>query len=95
MWQLDYQCVTDWSKANSEGCHTNVVSEEWLEVTDNEPSGVGGELPGTAIGDVRDEHRIVADDPILEVKARRVPGEGEGGGGSTGSSQVGRSSSRI
>jgi hypothetical protein len=91
--ELDYQCVTDWSEADSECCHTAVVNKEWLEVVHRYPSGVGCQFPGTAISDVCDEHSVIAYDSILQVKARRIPGEGERGSGSTRSCEVSWSSS--
>lgn len=95
MRELDHHWVTDWSQANGESCYTAVVSKERLQVVDEDPGGVGGQLPGTAIGEICDIHLIVSDDPILKVEARGVPGEGEGGGGGTRGSQISRSSSWI
>lgn len=95
MGEPDYHWVTDWSQTDSKCRHAAIVGEERLQVADQDPGGVGRQLPGGTIGQIRDEHYVVTNDPVLQVKARGVPGEGQGGGGNTRGSQVRWSSRRI
>ena len=88
MRQCDRELRADWTFPYGKSCHTAVISEERLQVRHSDSGGVGGHSPGTIAGHVQQVHYVVADDPVLLVKARRVPGEGEGVGGGPWGCQV-------
>ena len=80
LWQCDDQRGADGACAYGEGCHAAVVCDKGAQVWYGGPCGIQRHLPRGPIPHISDVEQVVADDAILLVGGRGLPGEGEGGG---------------